>query len=252
MNRAVERLRQGLRDALGDELVGLYLSGSLALGGFDQASSDVDVLVATSRVLPRAALDRLARLHAALKAPGGWTARLEAVYLPVAALRRYDPDDTRRYPIAAGDRDFALGRQGPSWVLDRWVAREHGLALAGPAATTLIDPIGPEALRASVRSLLLGYWAGQLDGPPPAWLRPRNYQAFAVLSMCRALYTLEHGEVVSKPAAAAWAGRRLGPPWPDQVARALRRRADERPDDAGLAATLRLVADATARARPAG
>ena len=103
-----------------------------------------------------------------------------------------------------------------------------------------------------MRSLLLGFWAGQLDGPPPAWLRPRNYQAFAVLSMCRALYTLEHGEVVAKPVAAAWAGRRLDPPWPDLVARALRWRADERPDDAALPETLRLVADAVARARAAG
>jgi predicted nucleotidyltransferase len=251
VNRAVERLRERLHDALGDELVGLYLSGSLALGGFDQASSDVDVLVATAGVLPQAALDRLARLHAALKAEGGWMARLEVVYLPVAALRRYDPADTRRYPIAASDREFALGGQGPSWVLDRWVARQHGLAVAGPAPTALIDPIGPEALRASVRSLLLGFWAGQLDGPPPAWLRPRNYQAFAVLSMCRALYTLEHGEVVSKPAAAAWATRRLDRPCPELVARALRWRADERPDDDALSGTLGLVADAVARARAA-
>jgi predicted nucleotidyltransferase len=112
VNGAVERLRQRLRDDLGDELVGLYLSGSLALGGFDQASSDVDVLAATSRVLPQAALDRLASLHAALKAPGGWTARLEV-------------GTCRWRPCAA-----------------------------------LIDPIGPEALRASVRLLLLGFWVG--------------------------------------------------------------------------------------------
>jgi predicted nucleotidyltransferase len=252
VNRAVERLRLELRETLADELAGVCLTGSLALGGFDQASSDVDVLVATVGVLPKATLDRLAGLHAALKAAGGWTARLEVVYLPLATLRRYDPADTGRYPIAAGDRDFALGGQAQSWVLDRWIAREHGLAVAGPAPRTLIDPIGPEALRAAVRSLLLGFWAGQLDGPPPAWLRPRNYQAFAVLSMCRALYTLEHGEVVAKPVAAAWAGRRLDPPWPDLVARALRWRADERPDDAALPETLRLVADAVARARAAG
>jgi Domain of unknown function (DUF4111) len=207
--------------------------------------------VATAGVLPRPALDRLAALHAGLKAAGGWSGRLEVVYLPTAVLRRHDPADTGRYPIAASDRAFALGGQGPSWVLDRWVAREHGLAVAGPAPRTLIDPIGAEELRAAVRSLVLGFWAGQLDGPPPAWLRPRNYQAFAVLSMCRALHTLEHGEVVAKPVAAAWARRRLGPPWPHQVERALRWRADEHPDDAALPDTLRLVADTVARTRSA-
>jgi hypothetical protein len=63
--------------------------------------------------------------------------------LPVATLRRYDPSDQSSYPIAASGRDLALGRQGPTWVLDRWVAREHDLAVTGPPPSTLIDPIGP-------------------------------------------------------------------------------------------------------------
>jgi hypothetical protein len=247
-NRAVEGLRDGLGDTLEDQLVGLYLSGSLAQGGFHPPSSDIDVLVATAGVLDEPVVGRLADRHATLRAAGGWAARLEVVYLPVATLRRYDPSDQRNYPIAAGGRDLALGRQGPTWVLDRWVAREHGLVVTGPRPNSLIDPIGPQALRTAVRELLLSFWAAQLDGPAPAWLRPRNDQAFAVLSMCRALYCLEHGEVVSKPVAAAWASRRLGPPWPDLVARALGWRADQRPDDEGLGATLGLVADAVTRA----
>ncbi|HEV8372345.1 MAG TPA: aminoglycoside adenylyltransferase domain-containing protein [Actinomycetota bacterium] len=236
--------------------MGVYLSGSLALGDFDRASSDLDVLVATAGPLGDADLERLRRLHADLTSAGSWTARLECVYLPLAALRRYDPADRRRYPVGAGDRGFVLGRQGPTWVFDRQVAREHGLVLLGPDPRTLIDPVAPQELQTTARAHLLDFWAGQLQngtGPTgPAWLRGRNYQAFAILSLCRALYTLQHGEVVSKPAAAAWASRRLGPPWPSLVARALAWRSDERPDDAGLADTLRLVADAVARARAAG
>ena len=41
----MERLLGGVGEAIGDDLVGLYLGGSLGLGGFDPASSDVDVLV---------------------------------------------------------------------------------------------------------------------------------------------------------------------------------------------------------------
>ena len=248
----VEGLRDGLGDALGDELVGLYVSGSLALGGFHPPSSDIDVLAATAGTLNEAAVRRLAALHATFRAAGGWSARLEVVYLPVATLRRFDPSDQRSYPIAASGRDLAHHRQSPSWVLDRWVAREHGLTVAGPRPSGLIDPVGPQALRAAVRELVLSFWAAQLQGPAPAWLRPRSDQAFAVLSMCRALYCLEHGRVVSKPAAAAWASRRLGPPWPELVARALGWRADQCPDDDGLGATLALVADAVTRARTAG
>jgi predicted nucleotidyltransferase len=55
--------------------------------------------------------------------------------------------------------------------------------------------------------------------------------AFAILTMCRALYTLACGEVVSKPRAAAWAREALGTPWAQLIDRALLWRHDSRPDD---------------------
>jgi hypothetical protein len=47
----------------------------------------------------------------------------------------------------------------------------------------------------------------------PARLESGEYQAYAVLTMCRALYTLEHGRIVSKPVAARWAWVTLGKRW---------------------------------------
>jgi hypothetical protein len=249
VNQAVERLLAGVGEVLGDELVGLYLHGSLGMGDFFPPSSDIDFLAATAGTVPQPAFQRLGALHAGLKADGGWTARLEGVYLPPAALRRHDPDGGRQ-PTVGSDWDFGLGLPGPTWVLDRWVAREHGLVVAGPDPRELIDPIGPGELRAAVLASLLGYWAERTRDP--AWLRPRTYQAFAVLTMCRDLYALDHGVLVSKPVAAAWAGRRLGSPWAGLIERALAWRADERPDDRSLPETLRFVAHAVELARAAG
>ena len=172
------------------------------------------------------------------------------VYLPLAALRRLDPEDAGRYPIGPSDREFNLGRQAPTWVLDRWVAREHGLVVVGPDPRELIDPVGPDQLRAAVRASLAGHWT--LEGTGVAWLRPRNDQAFAVLSMCRNLYALEHGTLASKPAAAAWASRRLGPPWTAQIERALGWRSDRRVDDRALPETLAFVAHVVALAGAGG
>jgi hypothetical protein len=249
VNRTVERLLHEVGDALTDELVGLYLHGSLALGDFFPPSSDIDFLVATARPLPEPALQRLGALHAALKADGGWTARLEGLYLPPEALRRHDPAGGRQ-PTVGSDWDFGLGLAGPTWVLDRWVAREHGLVVAGPDPRDLIDPIGADELRAAVVASMVGYWTERARDP--AWLRPRCYQAFAVLTMCRDLYCLEHGELVSKPVAAAWAGASLEPPWPAMVGRALAWRSDQRPDHQHLPETLRFVANAVQLARKAG
>jgi Domain of unknown function (DUF4111) len=249
VDRAVERLLDGVGEAIGEKLVGLYLHGSLALGDFLPPASDIDFHVATAAPLDEQALERLGALHAGFKAEGGWVARLEGVYLPPAALRARDPEEGR-CPTVGSDWDFNLGRPGPTWVLDRWVTREHGVVVTGPDPRELIDPIGPDELRAAVLASMLGDWTRRVE--PDAdltWLRPRNYQAFAVLTMCRNLYVLEHGVLVSKALAAAWAGRRLARPWPAVVQRALGWRTDVRPDDRHLPETMRFVAHAVELAR---
>ena len=252
VNRTVERLRDGAGEALGEQLVGLYLHGSLALGDFSPPSSDIDFHAATDGALDGPALERLAAMHAAFKSEGGWPARLEGVYFPVAALRRHDPSAAPA-PTVGVDWDLRPGRPGPTWALDRWVTREHGVVVTGPDPRDLIDPIGPADLRSAVLASMLGDWAGRLDeGADVGWLRPRNYQAFAILMVCRGLHVLERGTVVTKPVAATWAMERLSPPWPAQVERAVTWRADERLDDRHLPETLRFIAHAVGLARAAG
>jgi hypothetical protein len=251
VDRAVRRLLDGVAGAVGDRLVGLYLHGSLALGDFYPPASDVDFHVATAATLGQPALERLGAMHAAFKAEGGWVARLEGVYLPPGSLRRVAPA-AERCPTVGIDWDFGQGRPGPTWVLDRWVTRERGVVVTGPDPRELIDPIGPDELREAVLASMLGDWAERAASGDVAWLRPRNYQAFAVLTMCRDLYVLDRGVLVSKPAAAAWARSRLGPPWAALVERALGWRADERVDDDSLAGTLELVGHAVELARSRG
>jgi hypothetical protein len=89
--------------------------------------------------------------------------------------------------------------------------------------------VTPDDLRAAVRAVLDEDWANRLDDLD--WLRPRHYQAFAILTMCRALYTLEYGALSTKPVAAAWAQTALGLAWAPLIARALVWRYDHAPDD---------------------
>jgi hypothetical protein len=52
-------------------------------------------------------------------------------------------------------------------------------------------------------------------------LHSSEYQAYAILTMCRALYTLQHGTVASKAVAARWAQEALGERWAALIERAL-------------------------------
>jgi aminoglycoside adenylyltransferase-like protein len=67
---------------------------------------------------------------------------------------------------------------------------------------------------------LIGEWWGPMryDSAP---FQRRGYQTYAVLTMCRVLYTLEFGAVVSKPAAARWARKELDDKLPGLIERAL-------------------------------
>lgn len=229
VNAVLALLLEGVRAALGEELVGLYLSGSLSSGDFDPGSSDIDFLVVTVGALPEATLAVLRDMHARIAAGRQpWATRLEGVYWPRAALRRHDPADAR-HPTIGVDWAFGPGEHGPNWVIERRIVRERGVTVWGPPPRTLIDPVSPDALRAATLDTVLDRWPPRLRDPE--WLRTREYQAFAILTMCRALYTLEQGEVASKSVAAAWARDRLEQPWPDLIDRALPWRGDERPAD---------------------
>ncbi len=55
----------------------------------------------------------------------------------------------------------------------------------------------------------------------PARLLDHGYQPFAILSMCRALYTFQHGTIVPKPVAGRWAKDALGEEWASLIEQAL-------------------------------
>lgn len=246
VNETVVPLLARMRAILGAKLVGLYLYGSLAAGDFDPASSDVDFVAATAARLDDGELARLAAMHAAIAASGGkWGKRLEGAYFPLDALRRHDPRDMR-HPFLSSTTPFGIHELGWDWVINRHTLRERGVVVEGPAPATLIDPVTREELADAVRMLLRTDWARYLDDP--ALLRARNYQAFAIFTMCRALYALARGEFVSKSAAAAWAEAHLDAQWRPLVARARAWRADETLDDAALPETLRFLRDVIERA----
>jgi hypothetical protein len=218
VNAVLHALLAGVRDILGPHFVGMYLYGSLADGDFDPQRSDVDFVVVTATELSEELIAALEALHARLAATGEkWAAKLEGSYVPRHALRRYDPDAAPCPYINEGH--FCVGGHGSDWVIQRHTLRERGVVLAGPAPRTLIDPVPPDDLRWAVRATLREWWAPMLQAP--ARLRGREYQAYATLTMCRALYTLQHGTTVSKAAAARWAQEALHERWAGLIERAL-------------------------------
>jgi len=148
-----------------------------------------------------------------------WAAKLEGSYIPLEHLPRFEKS-SRAYPTV-NEQKYFLASHGSDWIIQRHIIREQGVVLAGPDPKSMIDTVSPDDFRHAVTEILEEWWFPMLDDP--SWLRDRGteYHAYAILTMCRSLYALEYGKVVSKPAAAVWAQNELGGKWLKVIDRSL-------------------------------
>ncbi len=230
VNAVLNMLLLSVQTILGNHFIGMYLYGSLASGDFDPQRSDIDFVVVTADELPDEMLPALKAMHARIAASGStWATELEGSYIPQHALRRYDPTHALHPHIDRGGGSLRVEQHDTDWVIQRHILREQGVVVAGPAPQALIDPVLPNELRWAVLGILRGWWAPMLHDA--ARLHSPGYQAYAILTMCRALYTLQYGTIVSKPVAARWAQAALGRRWAALIERALEWRHDAQFDN---------------------
>jgi hypothetical protein len=215
VNTVLDRLLADVQAILGDHLVGMALYGSLSSGDFDPQRSDIDFVVITAGKLPDETITALEAMHMKLVTSGlKWSTKLEGSYMPLADLRRHDPT-AGPYP-QVNEFKFYVGFHGSEWILQRHTVRESGVVVAGPDLRPWIDPVSADDLRQAVMDILQSRWFLVLQDP--AILRDSS---FTILTLCRALYTLEYGSLASKPVCARWALENLGERWAGPIERAL-------------------------------
>ncbi len=201
-----------IQAVFGQEFVGFYLHGSLALGDFDMTSSDIDFAVVTENLLEPKTIAKLEAMHKNLLGSfPKMTAMLEGAYIPSSMIRHHDIH-APAIPHVHG-KSFYLAQLESHWVLNRAILRESGITLAGPTPNSLIDPISLEDRQSAVRDFLHEWWQPMLTDSTR--LEDGEYRVYAVQTMSRALCTLETGELLSKPSAIRWALKHLPVEWHD-------------------------------------
>lgn len=234
VNALLMALLHEVRSILGEHLVGMYVEGSLAAGDFDR-DSDVDFVVVTDQEVTGDLFVALRAMHERIaEGESPWAIQLEGSYISLPALRRHGSVPLTHPNIERGRGErLKMARHDQDWIIHRHILRERGIVLAGPPPDTLVDAISPDDLRRAARAVLQDWWALMLDDPAP--LQRRGYASYAVLSLCRILYTLERGTVASKREAARWAQAALAPRWRRLIDRAWEWRsapdADTPPED---------------------
>jgi predicted nucleotidyltransferase len=183
-HKSLDELVQGLREALGDELVGVYLHGSLALGCFNPALSDIDLLVITRRPLT----PEQRQAVGAVLSRGG---RIEISFLAEPSLRPWR--HPAPYDLHFGSRQRLLGPgEDHDLAAHFTVARHAGVAFLGPPPADVFPEVPWDDYEDSLRRDLesCGEHGGRL---------------YAVLSPARIWATLTERSVHSKASGAEWA-----------------------------------------------
>jgi hypothetical protein len=197
----------------------MYVFGSLASGDFNEMTSDIDFVIVTETDIRSEVQAKLEHLNERLQAENSkWAKKLEGSFLPVHVFKDFNPSHAM-YPCISTGGEFGLDHKGIEQAIQRFMLREDGIVLAGPDPKTFIDPISPKELNEANLQTLRDWWQPQLANP--FRIKDREYQAYAVFTMCRMLYILTKGKIVSKPFAAQWAKQNLDNRWSGLIDRAL-------------------------------
>jgi hypothetical protein len=210
-------LHERVTSILGDRLFGMYLYGSLATGGFKPSRSDIDFVAITESSLSTPIIESLGAMHRTLALMPKWYQKLEGAYVPKAVIRHHDAQHPPVPTINEGR--FYVAPLGSDWVIQRHILRTSTAIISGPPLISLIDPVLPADLKSSVLEVIDTWWEPMLANP--SRLQDPGYQPFAVLSMCRALYTVTKGELASKEGAAHWALETQPAEWSSLIEHAL-------------------------------
>ena len=140
----------GIRDVLGDDLVGAYLHGSAVLGGF-RPDSDIDLLVVSKRRTTveekRHLVDFLLSVSGAKAAAPGRPVELDVVVESEIRPWRYPPpfdfhySELWRERFESGDLEPWTASTNPDLASAITMALLGDEPLAGPPAAQVFDPV---------------------------------------------------------------------------------------------------------------
>ena len=180
---------------LGEKLIGVYVHGSAAMGGFNVKKSDLDYLALVDE--PLAAVDRT-RIAQLLEELFGTSGFAKGVEMSIVEERFAGKDfryptpfefhmGSRREQIALHAKPHEREYVDTDLASHFAVARERGVCVYGKAIVEVFEPIDHAILLRSVYEDFRG--ASELVQKDPVYV---------ILNLCRTLYLVKEGAILSK------------------------------------------------------
>ncbi|KEK25189.1 nucleotidyltransferase domain-containing protein [Bacillus gaemokensis] len=189
----MEQYVDGLRAIfLNEELIGVYVYGSIALGAFHPDTSDVDFVTVTRQPVSEAQKIQISELHKKLsKSMLG--KRMDGMYIPLVDLGKYN-EEMPQYVYCA-DGKINVGHWDVNAVT-WWTLKNRGITVIGKEASELPFQTPWSKVVETMKYNVEQYWSGKVSRPYLFLIE--EWVESAVVTMGRILYTLEHKTIVSK------------------------------------------------------
>lgn len=203
----IRRLRDAVEDTLGENLTGIYVHGSAAMGCFSWNTGGVDCLVVTDEPLGRSAKTAMIDTCLALQPlcpPKG----LELSVVTKETCRNpqrnpsfefhFSPLYAEAYARDPQEQLLRMPATDPDLIAHFAMVRSRGMALLGAPARQVFAPIPRLWMLDSIQGELTDA-AKYMEGQP----------VYYILNFCRALACLEDGRLLSKQEGGEWGLRHL-------------------------------------------
>jgi len=194
---------------LGENLVGLYLWGSLTYDAFDATCSDVDLVAVTQRDLDAREFSELDAWFTNKKQQNRWVARIDLRFV-------IDHEFLDKSSRCCGfcHHTGKLTRHGSDGNPIIWInVAQSGITLSGKDAKFVAPHVSDQCLNDALL-LELTYLKDDLTSnignrSDKAFI----HNAYAVLTACRILYSAHHKSLASKDQAYRWAIKTVPLTW---------------------------------------
>ncbi|WP_338551868.1 aminoglycoside adenylyltransferase domain-containing protein [Paenibacillus sp. KS-LC4] len=214
LDRAVELFKE----ELGDQLIGIYLHGSLAMGCFNPNKSDIDLLIVVQEALTTETNKRIAKrvlkLHETMPNDRGieLSIVLENVlqHFVYPTPFEFHYSDFHRKSYQADDDYICGGYDDADLAAHFVVAYYRGIALYGKAFREAFQPIDELFYIKSILYDIQNAATDIIDTP-----------MYITLNLCRVLFFLREGAVASKKEGGDWGMHALPSKYHPMIERSL-------------------------------
>jgi hypothetical protein len=220
VRQLVTSFREDLVSVLGRKLIAIYLFGSIAFPGFEPRSGDIDFYVLFRHPLTPAEKRRLQTIHHRLSLRYRFGKALDGFYIPLTKARRMTAPTHLDY---ASNGTLRSGGRDNAWALHRQHLRKEAcLILYGPKPKRIVQSASWHEIQRDLNTEFS--YAKRVMHKHPS---------YAILNLCRLIYSHEKKQVViSKIQAAKWAEQNLPIQWKTLIRTALkvyqRKKSDQR------------------------